>query len=301
MTARFLQPYFFFQPGHLLRALARKARLRPSEFEVRMPWGDVLSINPHEAGGHRLYMHGIHDLPVTEAVFRILSPGDLALDVGANLGAMTSALSWCVGRTGRVLSFEANPSVFARLQKNIQQMQNGTVVTATNQAVSDSSRTLTLVEGGDFATNQGTSHVLRPGETGWARTHEIQSCTLDELLPRERVKLCKIDVERHEFEVLKGAHKLLTERRIETIIFEDWKRPTEIQEYLKGAGYRVYELEYNLLGLQLVEPSPARASGDMDISDYVATQSSDVLHSLQRKGWRCLKHRSARRRKTPGN
>jgi FkbM family methyltransferase len=289
MTSRFFQPYFFYRPGQFFQSLARKFKARPAEFEARMPWGDTLSVNPREAGGHRLYMHGIHDLPVTEVVFRVLSPGDLALDVGANLGAMTSALSWCVGREGRVLSFEANPTVFQRLQRNIARMQNGTAVTAANKAVSDSTGVLTLVEGGEFANNQGTSHVLRPGETNWARTHQIPSCTLDEVLPRERVKLCKIDVERHEFEVFKGARKLLTEGRIETIVFEDWKRPTEMQEFLKSAGYSVYELDYSLSGLHLTEPRSASADQAEDaISDFVATRNEGVVAALQGKGWRCL-------------
>jgi FkbM family methyltransferase len=193
------------------------------------------------------------------------------------------------GPNGRVFSFEANPGVFQRLQKNISQMQHGVVVTAQNKAVSDSAGTLTLVEGGDFANNQGTSHVLRPGETNWARTHQIPSCTLDQVLPSERVKLCKIDVERHEFEVLKGALRLLAEGRIETIVFEDWKRPTEIQELLKAAGYSIHELEYDLSGLILTEPSTARVGGDMDISDYVATRDSRIIQSLRSRGWQCLK------------
>jgi FkbM family methyltransferase len=196
-----------------------------------------------------------------------------------------------VGREGRVLSFEANPGVFARLQKNILRMQNGRMVTSANKAVSDTPGILTLVEGGDFVTNEGTSHVLRPGETGWAQSYQIQSCTLDEVLPCERVKLCKIDVERHEFEVLKGARKLLAEGRIQTIIFEDWKRPTPIHDFLKASGYSLYELSYNLFGLILIEPSLTRVGADMEIADYVATRDDRIVCSLHRTGWQCLKHR----------
>src|ERR1700690_3891326 len=53
-------------------------------------------------------------------VFRsLLAPGGTAIDVGANLGFVTTMLASIVGPTGRVVSFDPSPAVFAKLEKTI--------------------------------------------------------------------------------------------------------------------------------------------------------------------------------------
>src|ERR1039458_5553381 len=53
-------------------------------------------------------------------VFRsLLAPGQTAVDVGANMGFVTTMLASIVGRSGRVLAFEPSPTVFAKLKKTI--------------------------------------------------------------------------------------------------------------------------------------------------------------------------------------
>lgn len=49
---------------------------------------------------------------------KFLKPGDLAVDIGGNVGHMTIAMSLAAGREGRVVSFDPNPFVYDILVKN---------------------------------------------------------------------------------------------------------------------------------------------------------------------------------------
>ena len=52
------------------------------------------------------------DLISCEAIWRLLDEGELALDVGANIGYMTSLMAARLGKNGRVIAFEPHPVLF---------------------------------------------------------------------------------------------------------------------------------------------------------------------------------------------
>src|SRR4029077_8003618 len=65
-----------------------------------------------------LYRYG-HDDPDIDLVGRLLAPGDLFVDGGANVGLFTLVAARRVGATGRGLAFEPGRTVRARLVENI--------------------------------------------------------------------------------------------------------------------------------------------------------------------------------------
>ena len=56
---------------------------------------------------------------LTDLLVRELRPGDVVLDVGANIGYYSVVASSLVGPEGRVLSIEPDPSHFARLRRSL--------------------------------------------------------------------------------------------------------------------------------------------------------------------------------------
>jgi ubiquinone/menaquinone biosynthesis C-methylase UbiE len=86
---------------------------------VTTAWGLPLEARSDESIGYSLITTGVFDLPVTETLLRLADSGELAIDVGANIGAMTSALAAAVGPAGEVWAFEPNPSVLAVLERSI--------------------------------------------------------------------------------------------------------------------------------------------------------------------------------------
>src|SRR4029453_12748454 len=55
---------------------------------------------------------------------RILFPGAVVVDIGANIGIYSQFLSRCVGRTAIVHSFEPSPENFRRLQFATRKLAN---------------------------------------------------------------------------------------------------------------------------------------------------------------------------------
>jgi len=106
-----------FRPDIFLQACWRKVRTRPERCLVRTAWGDWLEIQPRKFIGGSIYLRGVHELPVCELLWRLTAPAETVLDVGANIGVMTSLLSKRVGRSGRVLAFEAHPALFRQLRR----------------------------------------------------------------------------------------------------------------------------------------------------------------------------------------
>jgi hypothetical protein len=84
-----------------------------------LPWGIKIRIFSGEAIGHAIWTTGLYDLSVTEMLWRLIDPGDIAIDVGANIGYMSSVMMQRVGPAGKVLSFEPHPELYQRLADNV--------------------------------------------------------------------------------------------------------------------------------------------------------------------------------------
>src|SRR5438093_2686639 len=64
------------------------------------------------------------DRPERELLRKILFPGAVVVDAGANIGVYSQFLSRCVGPTGVVHSFEPSPENFRRLQSATRKLAN---------------------------------------------------------------------------------------------------------------------------------------------------------------------------------
>lgn len=128
-----------------------------------------------------------------------LAPGDVFLDVGANIGFYSLVASRCVGTTGRVIAIEADPYSHQRLTNNVRlnAMAN---VTALNVGVSDCEETLRLGVNADG--NRGESSFLLQSDTGV----DVACKSLLSLLKAEgihQIRGAKFDIEGFEFRVLR--------------------------------------------------------------------------------------------------
>ena len=60
-----------------------------------------------------------YELENIKLMTKIVAPGDIVMDVGANVGAVTLPLAELVGPTGQVHSFEPGIPIFDRLTRNV--------------------------------------------------------------------------------------------------------------------------------------------------------------------------------------
>jgi FkbM family methyltransferase len=270
---------------------------------VRLPWGTELDISAGESIGRSLLASGVYDLAVSETLWRLTDPSESCLDIGANIGYMTSLLAVRADVTGTVYGFEPHPQVFLRLKTNLQSDRHGTPtrqqahVVLIQIAIGEDDCEVDLVEPEGFETNQSGASITN-GAPNWpllGRKHRVQVQRLDSLFHQgEQFDVAKIDVEGAELAVLRGAENMIGGRKIRDIVFEDFHAfPSESVTLLRRHGYRVYRLGKSLLGPIIWDPSQPHAvdwSLPWEPVNYLGTLDPDRAdRRLRPRGWHCLK------------
>jgi FkbM family methyltransferase len=277
---RIIRKPYIFQPLQVLRRLRQEYfRQSQSEVMVNLPWGVPIMVNPHVAIGSNIACQGIYEIAVTETLWRLTDRGDLAIDVGANIGYTATILGVGVGRNGRVLCFEPQTEVFAALARNVKmwEMVNKTGSFTLHQiALGDRDGHAFLHTNDWFRTNRGTAWVLndRNVSSPDERVDEVPIRTLDSVVGTDQcVGVLKIDVEGGAFTVLQGAAYLLEQHRVRDIVFEDEADfPGKSHTLLQSKGYSIFGLEEGFSRVRLrpnTQPHFDRAVGPTP--NYLAT------------------------------
>jgi len=160
-----------------------------------LPHGEVVRIAPE----YRYLSWN----PVEYEAFRAaLRPGDVALDVGANVGAYTILFGLWTGQTGRVLAFEPAPEAYAGLRRHVELNRLAETVETLRMAVSDRVGEAEFVSLG----SQGTNHLVGV-DGGTAGVIRVPTTTIDTVCAERKLhpRVIKIDVEGAELSVLRGA------------------------------------------------------------------------------------------------
>ena len=206
-------------------------------------------------GGPRVYTsYGEVERAEYAFYIRYLRPGMTVFDVGANVGELAILFSRFVGPEGRVYAFEPGPATFEKLRAVLEAMAARNVV-AENAAVADGEGTRAFHvydEAHSELNSLGRRPLEKYGLNLTSTTEEVRALTIDAYCEREgigSIDLLKVDVEGAELQVLRGAHRMLQERRVRRLLFEFGQTtfdmgnsPREIEGFLRGVGYRVRNL-----------------------------------------------------------
>jgi FkbM family methyltransferase len=144
-----------------------------------------------------------YEAELLEALHAELAPGDVVLDVGANLGNHTVYFAKIAGC--RVAAFEAHPVAFGFLQDNVRINGLEDRVDAYHLAVSDAEGRVSIVA--EMDNNLGATRF------GMDADGTVRAVKLDDMDLKRPVRLMKIDVEGMECEVLRGARELIARDR----------------------------------------------------------------------------------------
>src|SRR5262249_31596505 len=152
---------------------ATMTKLRPCRY------GPMQFLANDTVVGRSLDQYGEYSEAEVALFRRLVAPGQVVLDVGANVGAHTVPLAQCVGPAGRVLAFEPQRQAFDCLETNrtLNQLAN---VEAHHAAVSNAAGTV-LVPELDPAVeqNRGALELGRPHPD--ARGEQVPVLRLDDL------------------------------------------------------------------------------------------------------------------------
>ncbi len=156
------------------------------------------------AGEHGYWL-GSYELNKRLAFERLVEPGSVVYDIGANVGYFSLLASVLAGPKGQVTAFEPLPRNIRYLMRHVQinHLENVRVIEA---AVSD--------HDGDAAFNLGPSsamgHLASEGEL------KVRMVSLDVLLAEGQLDppdVIKLDVEGAEYAALRGGQSLLEAHR----------------------------------------------------------------------------------------
>ncbi len=141
---------------------------------------------------------------------RLLEPGDVFLDLGANVGWFTLLASTIVGSTGHIYSFEPQKPIAERLARTIALNGLQESITLQQAGVWFEAGSMILA-GNEGSENQGAAHLL-PGSDGGTGMSRVDLVALDSL-GLERCDVIKMDIEGAEPKAMEGAEKLLSRTR----------------------------------------------------------------------------------------
>lgn len=286
------KPHYVFHP---LRMLHRARYGGPSTAGRReiaqLPWGVPLEVGADEQIGFTILTTGVFDPCVTETMQRLIDPGELVVDVGANVGYLTSLAAVRTGPGGRVMAFEPHPVVFELLSGNIARWNGADVaeVKAYQLALSDHAGTAELNAGHAFHANMGLSSLEAAADaTAEDVLVPVEVKRLDEVIGDVRIGVMKIDVEGHEPGVLRGSRRLLESGLIRDVIFEDHNQyPDESTQLVEDAGYKLFGLSNDLFGVNLGAPAERGEVREWPGASYLATREPErAAERLKPRGWR---------------
>jgi FkbM family methyltransferase len=214
-------------------------------------FGSKIRCNLRDAIGQTIYHFGVWEPHISAFVQARLRPGDLFCDVGANIGYYSLLASQIVGETGRVIAFEASPSIFEQLQANLRRNYAGRI-TAVHCAVTETPGMITIYRNVRGNTGRATIIPERGQAASFEPEQSVPGRPLHDLLSREerlKLRLIKIDVEGAEQPILRSVADRLTEYspalEIVCEVFSSSRTCDQLATILaqfRAAGFRIFKL-----------------------------------------------------------
>lgn len=200
-----------------------RSRLRD---ETIVPWigGQRLAVRRGMWGATGNIYAGLHEFSEMMLVLHFLRPGDLFVDVGANVGSYTVLASGVAGAYS--VAFEPAPDTAALLRRNVEINGLDHFVTVHEMAASASDGFVSFTSG--------------LGPENAVDTHgsqQVRCCRLDDVLRDLHPEMIKIDAERHDAEVIKGAEAVLACESLKVVMTEDVSPP--VASALAAHGFEV--------------------------------------------------------------
>lgn len=205
--------------------------------------------------GWHVYLSGIWEPPTSKIMAALIRPGDVVVDIGANVGYFTLLAATKTGPRGKVLAFEPVPSIRLALEQNLL-LNNVNHVDVYPIALSNSTGRMTIHE------NKGLSS-LRSIENAKASI-VIETKPFDLLIDRNLpIKLIKMDVEGAEGIVLDGMLNSLKTHKPDLIIEitdgflkEMGHSASELCDKIVACGYKMYYISSR--GLSIIPYPPKK-------------------------------------------
>jgi len=214
------------------------------------------------------------EVEVCNFIKKVLCPGMVFFDIGANIGFYTIIAGTILKGSGEVHSFEPSKREFNRLTRNVV-LNELTNVHLNRVAILDreSERSLFICDDTRAAYNSVYT-VTHPDAADAVICKENIRCTTIDAYARngniKKIDLIKMDIEGAEFLALKGSVNALNSNPAPIVVFEctecftqqnkddKQKQFNKLREIFQKHNYSIYEFIPNEGALQIVDQQPVR-------------------------------------------
>ncbi|MDR3616079.1 MAG: FkbM family methyltransferase [Candidatus Obscuribacterales bacterium] len=252
------------QPSYI--AESKFVLFKSALIDLVIPSNDAGLISYIEKHGPDFIEPGTRDV-----ICRLLKPGDVAVDVGANCGIHTIAMSRAVGADGMVYAFEPTPDMAAALRYTAT-LSGARSVQIIPMVVIDKPKKTKL-----YSFNHSPENSIFPTfnvESQSISSVDVDACSLDSFFPEgSRVDLVKADVEGAEPLVFKGMQRVIRENANIQIVME--MSPSHFQRsgidlgdffaQLTELDFKIYAIDEDTAGLKPVTPSEIEKHETMNV------------------------------------
>lgn len=206
-------------------------------------------LNLNEGIDLSIYLLGGFEVNTLNQYQTIIYPGDIVLDIGANIGAHTLPLAALVGDSGRVYSFEPTKYAFLKQLRNID-LNPGLIHRITASQIMLTATQLSVPN--EIYSSWPLDHVENLHEKHLGKlmsTQDAKAQRLDDFIKKfdiKKIAFIKLDVDGNELDVLRGAVNTISNFKPKVMlelapyVFEN--RPEDFDDMLNFFWDKGYQL-----------------------------------------------------------
>lgn len=240
--------YWFAQESLIKRLQRNGNRYR----EVQIKNLPILVDVTDATGRYPYFYSSPYEKAVTDAIVTALKPGDVFVDVGANIGYFSTLGARLVGPAGRVIAFEPHEGARATLGAMLQRNQVADMVEIVPVALAEREADFMLYTNDEFTSYSTLEPDLSPMRSvaSFHPAAVVHAATLDGWLAARpdiagRVRCIKIDVEGAEARVIAGMPQTL--RALDLTIICETTIGSDADVALERAGFQRHRIERGTL------------------------------------------------------
>jgi FkbM family methyltransferase len=241
--------------------------------------GSKMYVNTQDKGlVPSLLVYGVYEKYESELFKKLIKPGMLVVDIGANIGYYSLIAAKLVGNNGRVYAFEPEPNNYNLLVKNIK-INNLANIIPIQKAVSNKRGNIKLfLDKVNLAAHSFSENNIPIQKEGFV---EVEALTLDEFFENttknSKVDFIKLDTQGAEGLVVEGSTGILSSNNLK-IVMEFWPYglknmgtdPLRLLHKLQNFGFRIKlidEVSQCMKDIEIMEI--VRRYGDAKNTDYI--------------------------------
>ena len=238
----------------LMEFIQRKSKKNKYYCYIKYGDGIRIRLDLYDWLPQLMFVWGDIEAGATGCFRRLLKPGMVFVDIGANIGYYSLIASKLVGGNGKVFSFEPWSRNRSILEENIKlnNFFNITIIPkAVSNEVNDSVKIYLPKDN-----NCGMPSLKKVNEDNYTDKFELTSTTtfqdfLNTFKPG-RIDVIKIDAEGSELNILKGMSASLADKNFNPVILMELMEFSlvnfsasvkEIIDYLAGYGFKAYKID----------------------------------------------------------